>query len=665
MRERHQLLAALATFSVLEEENKDISSILKDFIIFIIQYKKLNCFSRHEIQNMLKEEFYFDIPISVIFDTIKEIEGIDLNTNKSFIVTPNFKPTNQKIEDVLKNKANEETKLFTSLYSHIEADIDENEKQIIKETFLNAIINNPIDKKYQVPINAFIIKNKDNALMKEVASGILIYDGLMYKNTTMSKYWQGHKLKIYLNMEIIFHLMGYNGLVWKQLFDEMFELIVETNRNKKVIDLVYTSKERERIEDFFESTKKSIRNINKDTKDATLAILKKCQNNKFQIDMELENLFKILKSQTILEDVEKENFEYTEYAQQYNIVSQQLLKDFEDIENVENVLEMLNFINIKRANRRQDTIENVGYIFLTEVIDINKISQHIQKDNTDKTMPLSINMANLTKILWFKLGKGFGRKLSYPISFDIATKAKCALALQNNQKINEMMEQISEKYNEENKDILQQTLYRLQTKKIKPEDIDENNVSSIVKMTTADIDYFIDTQQKKDKKHKDTEQQLETSYEKRKMEKFNEWLSFIRYQKKFQYILYILCGVFSFVCLCIAILILLLPFLSEIIENIPINIPMCVKRIISSSVIGIIEFVVIYKYIYKVFKSILKNIEIKTNKKISTFIKQQAKELMEEYSLINRTKNILSDFYEYCKKYYKEMDFLPKTIDTK
>lgn len=56
----------------------------------------------------------------------------------------------------------------------------------------------------------------------------------------------------------------------------MFELIVETNRNKKVIDLVYTSKEMERIEDFFESVKKSIGNINKDTKDATLAILKKC-----------------------------------------------------------------------------------------------------------------------------------------------------------------------------------------------------------------------------------------------------------------------------------------------------------------------------------------------------------------------------------------------------
>lgn len=97
MRERHQLIAALATFSVLEEENKDISSILKDFIIFIIQYKKLSCFSQRKIQNMLKEEFYFDIPISVVFDTIRKIEGIDLNTNKSFIVTQNFKPTNQKV----------------------------------------------------------------------------------------------------------------------------------------------------------------------------------------------------------------------------------------------------------------------------------------------------------------------------------------------------------------------------------------------------------------------------------------------------------------------------------------------------------------------------------------------------------------------------------------
>lgn len=56
-------------------------------------------------------------------------------------------------------------------------------------------------------------------------------------------------------------------------------------------------------------------------------------------------------------------------------------------------------------------------------------------------------MANLTKILCFKLGKEFGRKLSYPISFDIATKAKCALALQNNQKISQIMEKIVRKYN--------------------------------------------------------------------------------------------------------------------------------------------------------------------------------------------------------------------------
>lgn len=84
-------------------------------------------------------------------------------------------------------------------------------------------------------------------------------------------------------------------------------------------------------------------------------------------------LFETLRNKIILEDMEKENFEYTEYTQQYNIVSKQLLKDFEDIENVENVLEILNFINIKRANRRQDTIESVGYIFLTEVIDIKKI----------------------------------------------------------------------------------------------------------------------------------------------------------------------------------------------------------------------------------------------------------------------------------------------------
>lgn len=661
MREMHQLIAALATFSVLKEEKKDIISILKDFIIFIIQYKKLNYFSQYEIQNILKEEFYFNIPMSVIFSTLNKIEGIESNENNNFIITANFKPLNSKIEDILKNKTDEETKLFKKLYSYVGANLDENEKYIIKNSFLNAIIGNPIDKKYRASINAFIIENKNDTLMQEVSSGILIYDGLMYKNTTTSKHWQGHnKLKIYLNMEIIFHFMGYNGLLWKQLFEEMFDLIVETNRNKKVIDLVYTSKERERIEDFFEASKNSIDNINKDIKVATLAILKKCQNNKIRIDIELQILFEKLENKTILEDTEKENLTYyTEDTQQYNIISKELFNDFSEIENIESILEMLNFISIKRANRKQDTIENVGYIFLTEVSNINEIARYIQKDNTERTIPLAVNMSYLTKNLWFKLGKGFGRKLDYPISFDIATKAKCALALQNNQKISEVVEQISKDYNEENKVILQQALYYLQSQRVKPEDIDENNVSSIVKITTADVDYFLETQKRKDKKYKDTEQQLENSYNKRKIEKFGQWLSFTRFQKKLQYIY---CGIFSIICLAIAISIPFLPLLSDGVKNVPIDIPIWIKQVVSSFAISIMEVFIIYKYIYKIFKSKIKSIKIKINKKISIFVKQKAEELMEEYSLINETENLLSEFYQYCKSHYKEMDFLPKSI---
>ena len=657
----HQLIAALATFSVLKEEKKDIISILKDFIIFIIQYKKLNYFSQYEIQNILKEEFYFNIPMSVIFSTLNKIEGIESNENNNFIITANFKPLNSKIEDILKNKTDEETKLFKKLYSYVGANLDENEKYIIKNSFLNAIIGNPIDKKYRASINAFIIENKNDTLMQEVSSGILIYDGLMYKNTTTSKHWQGHnKLKIYLNMEIIFHFMGYNGLLWKQLFEEMFDLIVETNRNKKVIDLVYTSKERERIEDFFEASKNSIDNINKDIKVATLAILKKCQNNKIRIDIELQILFEKLENKTILEDTEKENLTYyTEDTQQYNIISKELFNDFSEIENIESILEMLNFISIKRANRKQDTIENVGYIFLTEVSNINEIARYIQKDNTERTIPLAVNMSYLTKNLWFKLGKGFGRKLDYPISFDIATKAKCALALQNNQKISEVVEQISKDYNEENKVILQQALYYLQSQRVKPEDIDENNVSSIVKITTADVDYFLETQKRKDKKYKDTEQQLENSYNKRKIEKFGQWLSFTRFQKKLQYIY---CGIFSIICLAIAISIPFLPLLSDGVKNVPIDIPIWIKQVVSSFAISIMEVFIIYKYIYKIFKSKIKSIKIKINKKISIFVKQKAEELMEEYSLINETENLLSEFYQYCKSHYKEMDFLPKSI---
>ncbi|EII1983499.1 hypothetical protein LG041_001812, partial [Campylobacter jejuni] len=84
--------------------------------------------------------------------------------------------------------------------------------------FINYFLGNIIEDKYRIYINAFIIENENNEVLKNIANGIIVYNGLLYQNTFEERKFE--YLKVYLNMEIIFHYMGYNGILFKQIVDE-------------------------------------------------------------------------------------------------------------------------------------------------------------------------------------------------------------------------------------------------------------------------------------------------------------------------------------------------------------------------------------------------------------------------------------------------------------
>ncbi|ECR3330775.1 hypothetical protein F1P65_09150, partial [Campylobacter jejuni] len=197
------------------------------------------------------------------------------NTNKEkFKLLKSFEDKSNiktKINDAIKD----EDYLFEKLFSFIEIklghEILENEKETIKRDFINYFLGNIIEDKYRIYINAFIIENENNEVLKNIANGIIVYNGLLYQNTFEERKFE--YLKVYLNMEIIFHYMGYNGILFKQIVDELFEIIDSINKKKKFIQLCYTPEVKNRIDEFFEAILKNL-SIQKNT--ASEKIIEKC-----------------------------------------------------------------------------------------------------------------------------------------------------------------------------------------------------------------------------------------------------------------------------------------------------------------------------------------------------------------------------------------------------
>ncbi len=79
---KNKMLASLAVFRELYDENKDIYQIIADFLLNIIQSKSLNGFSLKEISEELNNTYQFDIPDAVVKTALKKIKFLKKRKRK-------------------------------------------------------------------------------------------------------------------------------------------------------------------------------------------------------------------------------------------------------------------------------------------------------------------------------------------------------------------------------------------------------------------------------------------------------------------------------------------------------------------------------------------------------------------------------------------------------
>lgn len=510
-------LASYALFRELYEKGQNIYTVLSEFLKYLIVHENLITFNLTEIRMKLNDYFHFQIPDAVVKKALKTLSKEKLIVKDSGKYVRCDKAKDAISSDLTKSFNNVEMEQKT-IWDNLIAYIEINEKcnldkdQLIK-SFCSFVLGKGSGNKYSEHISAFIIKNEnDDSFIKElkrIKEGVILYTGLQFNlhADNISSWNTG--LTIYLDTEILFYYSGYNGDLYKQLFDDFLGLVQEINnkslsRNQdKRIHLKYFEDTQKEIEAFFKKAEDLLDHkiIIDPSKTAMVEILQDCKG---KADVSEKNIlfFEKLKRDDILCD-DCSNY-YDDANKEFNIIDriliQKICADKEFSENFENgsyrditessllrVLRPLNRINILRKGVSNIGLENIKWIFLTAKRMSRALAWH-RELRGDDDIPLVTSLDFMTDKLWFKLNKGFGGA-EYPVAFNIITRAKMVLSARLSESISCQYDNVIKKSEtkELNHTEMVACLSNLRQKAKKPEDLfSEFDVDSALQTINED-----------------------------------------------------------------------------------------------------------------------------------------------------------------------------------
>ncbi len=482
----NKLLASLAVFRELYNNQKDVYYVLSKFIEEIIIHKSIYCFEVLEMKSYLDELFDFQLPDGIIKASAKRLDYVYIE-NKKFVVDK------FKLSQILNTDENKHVDNYENILNDLLKYIADNEnikldKKIekdIEKEFSFFLLNGTINNGYSNLISKFIVSNQENATFKKsislIKEGIILYTGLKYTPDNIELGSWKSNIIIYLDVEILFHAVGYNGKLYKDIFDDFYNLIKDINKNKFLISLKFFPETKNEIENFFKKAEYIV--SGQDRLNASViamnSIVDGCSSKSDVIEKKLE-FYEVLKSYKIEED---ENIiHYDEETYKYNIISSELeqeLKTKYSQHEIDYSLKLLNNISIKRKEKSSNNFESIGSIILTANSKILRMANNDDIREQGK-VPLATNIDFLTTKFWFKLNKGFGDN-DYPKTFSIFTKAQIILSTHINENMNKQLSAIQEKIrnNTFTEDKALANLVFLKESVKKPEEITSDSIDEI------------------------------------------------------------------------------------------------------------------------------------------------------------------------------------------
>lgn len=526
MENNKRRIASLALFRNLYNEGRsDIMTILSEFVKYIICSKRLTSFTPTQIRNELKSEYEFHIPEYVVETVLKKFCRKDNSRycpNESIL---SQKVTKQEIDKIEESHVTIISKLISFIEEKTSKQLSDKEKEILIQSLCGFLIDES-NVEYSEYISSFIIEiQKDtelSQLLRTIKEGVVLYTGIQYNdNINEIGSWKDD-FTIYVEQEILFHMAGYNGVLYQNLFQDFWNLIGEINQKarKQLIKVKYFDAVKIEIDRFFTCAERIVEG--KDTLDcsniAMSTIVQGCESKSDVVSKKCA-FFDLLKNCRIEEE---DGDSYFRKNSAYNIYYEDnlnhLSNDFPD-RNVDWSLRLLNYISMIRKGVMSG-FEKSKCILLTGNSTTISIANHnLIKQNGN--VPLAITLDYLTNKLWFKLNKGFGNNV-YPKTFDIVTKAQIVLSSQIAGSVSQEFEKIKKEIsnNEKPESILIAELAELKTRVKKPEDIKEESLDEILDtISCADTEKYLrerDMERKEAMEQKEAKIRIES--EKRRLE---------------------------------------------------------------------------------------------------------------------------------------------------
>lgn len=463
----NSLLASVTLFGELynSESYTNVSDIIADLIKGAIISENQFSFNSNELKGLMSTVYGFDIPESVLRTVLKSKFKEDLTVEHKIYhldnrIADNFKNFEGEVDEIMKQQNGIINRLYDYIEHKTKSTLNENEKSLVVSSFSNYLLDKDFSEKYADLISAFIVSNESNTAFTEsinsVKEGLILYQGINFSGNVSQLGQWNTELSVYLSTEHLFNLAGYNGLLFQEIFEDFFKLVVEINtsakkkaKGKKLIQLKYLKETKDEIDYFFttaESIKKGYKRLDP-SKLAMSNILKGCENPR-DIKNKQINFYSELKSKGI----EFQSFNFNLDESEYNVVDESLINELKEISETKGksfdesyciqMLRIFTKINSFRGGNNRFPFEKIRHIYITENRFTNYLAHNDKVNFGVYEIPFAKDIDFITSKFWFKLKKGFNNKNELPKSFDFVTKAKIILSSHLNNSLSKQYDKL-------------------------------------------------------------------------------------------------------------------------------------------------------------------------------------------------------------------------------
>lgn len=482
------IIASFAVLRALNESKKYRSpyQLLGNFIDYIVQVERLHTFDPAEMRIKLHNYFGFNIPEAVIKSSLKTLEHVRKDDQAYYTDVFGNKDSQFIALKVAMESKHEE--IVNDIFNYVKRSYPLADKGDVSRAVVSYLVDADNHADYRDSISTFILSNEDNeelqAFLNSVREGGILYLGI---NLNISECGSlAHDLTLYLDTEILFDLVGYNGSVYETLAKDFYQL-VQKGRRKGKIALKYFSYVRLEVERFFKSAERLVdeQRYLIEERPAMKYIVNGCRHPT-DVRIKMADFFSKLQSLSVLEDVDTDF--YSEQVSKFDLESTDNSTDRE-----QEGWSAISHINKLRRGQIYSFELDSHFILITDsrnVLETSKVQANIDKDACGKhrTAQYAISLNRITNLLWYKLDGGFGGE-KFPSNASLLLRARTVISECIAKQVSDIYDANKEQYlkGEISKDQLASRVKVLREKPSLPEEIEKDNFQEALDFSSVTI----------------------------------------------------------------------------------------------------------------------------------------------------------------------------------